>query len=174
MNKDKTSLKLINTISIVIPLAVALILGIRTKFDFGTWTKVIPHINAIINSATAVFLIVALGFIKRKQISLHKLFMSIAMGFGACFLVLYVIYHISNASTSFLETGFIRYFYYFILVSHILASLIVLPLVLRSYYFGFNRMDDLHLKVTKYSFPIWLYVSITGVIAYWMISPYYI
>jgi putative membrane protein len=173
MNKDKNSIKLINTISVVIPLAVALILGIRTKFDFGTWTKVIPHVNAIINSATAICLVVALIFIKRKQIAQHKFFMSVSMGLGACFLVLYVIYHISNPSTSFLETGFVKYFYYFILISHILASLIVLPFVLRSYYFGLNRMDDLHLKVTKFSFPIWLYVSITGVIAYWMISPYY-
>jgi putative membrane protein len=174
MEKNKSSLKLINVISVIIPIAVALILGIRTKFDLGDWTKIIPHINAVINSFTAVCLILAFYFIKNKNIDSHKMFMSLAVGLGACFLVLYVIYHVSNPSTSFLGTGMIRYFYYYILISHILASLIVLPLVLRSYYFGFNRMDDLHRRVNKYSYPIWLYVSITGVIAYLMISKYYV
>jgi putative membrane protein len=99
--------------------------------------------------------------------------MSAAFGLGGLFLVFYVIYHVSNQSTPYGGEGLIRYFYYFNLITHIGASLIVLPFVLRAYYFGWNRMDDKHRKVVKIAYPIWLYVSVTGVLAYVLISPYY-
>jgi len=163
----------INIISIVVPIVVAVLLGIRTKLDLGSWTQNLPFINAIINSTTALFLVLGLFFIKRKKISAHKTMMSLAFGLGGFFLVFYVLYHISNTSTPFGGHGAVRYFYYFNLTTHIGASLIVLPFVLRAYYFGWNRMNLEHLKVVKIAFPIWLYVSITGVLAYLMISPYY-
>lgn len=171
--ENKTSQRTINIISVVIPVVVALMLGIRTKFDLGNWTQILPKINAVINTLTAILLIFGLFLIKNGNISLHKKVMSSAFGLGGLFLVFYVLYHISNPSTSFGGEGTIRYAYYFILISHIGASLVVLPFVLRAYYFGFFRMDVLHRKVVKIAFPIWLYVSITGVIAYLMISPYY-
>ena len=149
-------------------------LGIRTKFDLGDWTHNLPKLNAIINSLTAILLIAGLVLIKQRKISLHKNMMTSAFSLGGLFLVFYVIYHISNPSTSFGGEGIIRYFYYFILITHISASLVVLPFVLRAFYFGWKRMDAEHMKVVKIAFPIWLYVSITGVIAYLMISPYYI
>jgi putative membrane protein len=163
----------INIISVVIPVVVAILLGIRTKLDLGSWTQNLPFVNAIINSITAILLIVGLFFIKSKNISAHKTAMSLAFGLGGLFLVFYVIYHISNPSTSYGDQGLLRYFYYFNLISHIGASLVVLPFVLRAYYFGWNRMDAEHRRVVKIAYPIWLYVSVTGVLAYVMISPYY-
>lgn len=173
MKEDIKSIRIINIISIVIPVVVALMLGIRSKFDLGSWTKFLPFTNAIINSFTTVFLLLALYFAKNSNIVMHKRFMSLAFALGGLFLVFYVLYHISNPSTSFGGDGFIRYFYYFILISHILASLVVLPFVLRAYYFGWFRMDERHRKVVKFAFPLWLYVSVTGVMAYLLISPYY-
>ncbi|MCP9761941.1 DUF420 domain-containing protein [Lacihabitans soyangensis] len=163
----------INVISVVIPVVVAILLGIRTKLDLGSWTQNLPFVNAIINSTTAVLLILGLVLIKNRNISAHKLVMSAAFGLGGSFLVFYVIYHISNPSTPYGGQGLIRYFYYFNLITHIGASLVVLPFVLRAYYYGWNRMDDKHRKVVKIAYPIWLYVSVTGVLAYIMISPYY-
>jgi putative membrane protein len=169
----KKEFRFINIVSVVIPVVVALLLGIRTKIELGDWSNNLPHLNAYINSTTAILLVLGLIFIKSKNIKLHKLCMSLAFMLGGFFLVFYVLYHISHQSTTFGGEGFVKYFYYFILISHILASLIVLPFVLRAYYFGYFRLDEQHRKVTKIAFPIWLYVSITGVIAYFMISPYY-
>lgn len=173
ITEKKSSMRLINVISVVIPVVVALLLGIRMKFDLGTWTKTLPMVNAIINSATAVLLLAGLWFIKSKDIEAHRKAMTGAFSLGALFLVFYVIYHLSNQATPYGGSGAIRYFYYFNLISHILASLIVLPFVLRAYYFGFTGRYEEHRKITKIAYPIWLYVSITGVIAYLMISPYY-
>ncbi len=169
----KKSFRTINIISVVIPVVVALMLGIRTKISLGAWSDFLPFINAIINSTTAFLLLLGLFFIKSGDIAKHKIVMSLGFTLGGLFLVSYVLYHISHASTPFGGTGAIRYFYYFNLITHILASLVVLPFVLRGYYFGLNRMDVEHKKVTKIAFPLWLYVSITGVIAYLLILPYY-
>lgn len=168
------STRVINIISIVIPVVVAILLGIPQKLDLGGWTKVLPHLNAVINSITSVLLIAALIAIKNKNIALHQTFMRLAFILGACFLVFYVTYHLTNPSTKFLGEGGIRYVYFFILISHILLSLIVLPFVLRAMFFAWTQQFELHKKVAKIAFPIWLYVSITGVLAYWMISPYYV
>lgn len=171
--KKKSLFSTINIVSVVVPVVVAVLLGIRTKLDLGEWTKDLPFFNAIINSTTAVFLVIGLLFIKGKNIAVHKIFMSLAFTLGAFFLVFYVLYHLSNPSTSFGGSGYIKYFYYFNLITHIGASLVVLPFVLRAYYFGWNRMDSEHRKVVKIAYPLWLYVSVTGVLAYIMISPYY-
>ena len=173
METENSSLKVINIISIVVPIVVAILLGIQNKLDLGSWTGFLPKINAIINSLTAFLLLLGLYFIKNNNIKIHKKIMTFAFTLGGLFLVFYVIYHLTNAATPFGGTGFIRYFYYFNLITHILASLVVLPFVLRAFYFGLFRMDDKHRKVTKIAFPIWLYVSVTGVIAYLMIAPYY-
>jgi putative membrane protein len=171
--KSDPSLKAINAISVIVPLTVAILLGIQTKVDLGYWTKSLPLINAIINGTTALLLLLGLYFIKAKNIAAHQKTMTLAFSLGGMFLVSYVLYHLSNASTPFEGVGNIRYFYYFNLISHILASLVVLPFVLRAFYFGYYRLDYKHQKVAKMAYPIWLYVSITGVIAYLMIAPYY-
>jgi putative membrane protein len=169
------SMTTINIVSVVIPIVVAVLLGIQSKPDLGTWTKILPHLNAIINSFTAVLLIIGLVLIKRKDTQAHRVIMTTAFFLGGLFLVFYVVYHLTNNSTTFGGAGAIRYFYYFILISHILLSLIVLPLVLRAFYFAAFQQDFVaHKKVVKWAYPIWLYVSITGVIAYLLISPYYV
>lgn len=172
--QDKTSMTLINVVSIAVPLVVAILLGVRQKVDLGTWTKVLPHVIGGINTLTSISLIYGFFLIKQRQIERHRKIMTLAFLLGGVFLVCYVLYHLTNPSTSFGGDGFIRYFYYFILISHILLSLVVLPLVLRAYFFAWAGEYGLHRKLTKYAFPIWLYVSITGVIAYLMIKPYYV
>lgn len=171
--KEKISLRTINIISLVVVLVVAIMLGLRQKPYIGEWTKQLTFVNAVINSLTAVFLLLGLYFIKQRNIKAHKVCMTAGFTLGAFFLVFYVLYHISNEATRFGGEGFIRYLYFFILITHVLASFIVLPLVLRAYYYGWFRMDEQHRKVVKYAYPIWLYVSVTGVIAYLMIQPYY-
>lgn len=173
-NQNKASMTFINVVSIAVPLVVAILLGIRQKIDLGTWTKVLPHVIGAINTMTSILLIYGLFLIKQKQIERHKKVMSLAFLLGGVFLICYVLYHLTNPSTSYGGEGFIRYVYYFILISHILLSLVVLPLVLRAYFFAWVEEYELHRKLTKYAFPIWLYVSVTGVIAYLMIKPYYI
>ncbi len=172
--EEKKSMLWINVLSVVIPLAVALMLGIRQKFDLGVWTKVLPHAIGIINSLTAVLLLYGFYLIKQRKIEQHKNVMTGAFSLGGLFLVCYVAYHISNPSTKFGGEGFIRYLYFFVLISHIGLSFIVLPLVLRTYYFSWTDQIARHRKIAKIAFPIWLYVSITGVIAYLMIRPYYV
>lgn len=172
---QKYSMRTINIISIVVPVVVAILLGIRTKPDFGSWTKILPHLNAVVNSLTALLLILGGYIIKRGDRQAHRVIMTTAFILGGFFLVFYVLYHLTNPSTSFGGEGAIRYFYYFILISHIGLSLVVLPLVLRAFYFAAFVQDfQRHLKVVKFAYPIWLYVSITGVIAYLLISPYYV
>ena len=169
------SSKTINIISIVVPILVSILLGVRTKLNLGEWTKTLPHINAIINSLTSFALIFGWFAIRRGDRQTHRLLMTASMGLGFLFLVFYVLYHISNPSTSFLGTGLIHYFYYSILISHILLSLIVLPLVLRAFYFAAFKKDFVrHKAIVKFAYPIWLYVSISGVIAYALISKYYV
>lgn len=171
--KDKISIRTINIVSVVIVLVVMIMLGMRQKPYIGEWTKQLTFVNAIFNSLTAVFLLLGLYFVKQRNIQAHKNCMSAGFGLGGLFLVGYVLYHISNEATPYGGEGTIRYIYFTVLITHVLASFVVLPLVLRAYYYGWKRMDDMHRKIVKYAYPIWLYVSITGVIAYLMIRPYY-
>lgn len=170
---EKRNFNIIRALSIVIPIAVAVLLGIRTKVDLGTWTKTLPHINAVINSLTALLLVLGRVFIAQKNRALHSLSMRMAFLLGSLFLVSYVLYHLSNESTSFGGEGTIRYIYFFVLISHILLSIIVVPFVLLAMYFALSNQIERHKRTVKWTFPIWLYVSVSGVIAYLMISPYY-
>lgn len=165
--------RLINVLAIAIPVVVAVLLGIREKVDLGSWTKVLPHVNGVINSITSVLLVAGLIFIRNKNINAHRRAMTAAFVFGSLFLVFYVLYHLSNDSTAFGGVGAIRYIYYFLLISHIVLSIVVVWFVLRAVYFAYSNQIDLHKKTVKWAYPIWLYVSVTGVIVYLLISPYY-
>jgi putative membrane protein len=159
-------------ISIAIPLAVAVLLFMPAKLtSLGGWVYFLPHLNAVINSAASIALVVALVFVKQKKYSQHGATMTVAFILGAIFLVSYVIYHGAAESTSFGGEGTIRY--YFLLITHILFAAIALFPILFAYYYGYTNQREKHRKVVKYAFPIWLYVSVTGVIVYLMISPYY-
>lgn len=175
MENQKSNNKLIiNVLSIAIPLVVALLLGIRTKIDLGSWTKILPHAIGIINTLTSLVLVAGLLCIKQKNIVLHRYSMLTAVVLGTLFLVCYVTYHISNPSTEFGGEGIIKPIYYTLLISHIVLSIVVVRLVLLALHYALISDFHNHVKITKFAYPIWLYVSTTGVIVYLMISPYYV
>ena len=171
--EKKKSMVWIRILSVAIPLAVAVLLGLPTKLNLGEWVYNLPHAIGAINTLTSVCLIAAFIAVKQKKIKLHQQMNTAAFILGAIFLVLYVLYHASAQSTPYGGEGASRYIYYFFLISHILLSIGVVPLVLLAFYYALNNMIDKHKKIVKYTFPIWLYVSVTGVIVYLMISAYY-
>jgi putative membrane protein len=166
MKVDKTSNTTINLLSIIIPLVVALLLGIPTKLDLGGWTKSLPHVIGTVNTLTTIALVLGFVFIKMRRIGLHRAMMTLSFGLGVVFLICYVTYHLTNPSNRFTGEGFFRYLYLFILISHIGLSLVVLPLVLRAMYFSWQERFAEHRRVARFAFPIWLYVSVTGVLVY--------
>lgn len=171
--EEKRATLAVNILSVAIPVVVVILLGIRTKVDLGAWTKLLPHAIGAINSLTSLLLILGLVAQKMANIRMHRLAMTTAFSLGAVFLVCYVTYHLTNRSTVFGGSGMKRVFYYAVLISHIGLSLVVLPLVLRAFLFALTNQIARHRRVAKYAYPIWLYVSTTGVIVYLMISPYY-
>lgn len=161
-------------ISIAIPVAVAVLLFMPAKItSLGDWVYFLPHLNAVINSAASVALILAVIFIKKNQIQNHKAATTVAFVLGAIFLISYVIYHASAESTSFGGEGIIRPIYYFLLITHIVFAAVALFPILFAYYYGLTDQRTKHRKLVKFAYPIWLYVSVTGVIVYLMIAPYY-
>ena len=161
----------VNVVSATIPIVVALLFGIRLPNVEPL--SFLPPIYASINGITALLLIAALIAIKNKKISLHETIMKIAIGFSAIFLLMYVAYHMTSDPTRFGGSGAEKVIYYFILISHIILSIIVIPLVLHSYIRAYLGDVKAHKNIVKYAYPVWLYVAITGVIVYLMISPYY-
>lgn len=161
----------ITVISILIPIVVAVLFGVRLP-DVEP-LSFLPPIYAGINGATAVLLIVAVWAIKNGKQQLHQRLMTTCIGLSLIFLVMYVAYHMTSDSTPFGGEGWIRYLYYFILISHILLSIAIIPLVLHTYARAYMKNFESHRKLARITFPIWLYVAVTGVIVYLMISPYY-
>lgn len=165
LDNPKKSNIFINTISIVVPLLVVLLLSIP-KLDLGGWTRSLVHVIGLINTLTTVALVLGLIFIKLKKISLHQAMMTISFGLGGVFLICYVIYHLTNPANKFTGEGFIRYVYFFTLITHVGFSFVVLPLVLRAMYYAATRQFAAHKKIVRFAYPIWLYVSVTGVMVY--------
>lgn len=163
--------KTIITLSVLIPLAVAVLFGMP-KIE-GYDTSFLPPIYATINGITALLLVVAVVAVKNGRQILHERIMKVCIGLSALFLTLYLAYHLTNESTSFGGEGPIRYVYFFILITHILLSIGVIPLVLFTFVKGLTRDLKRHRALAKYTFPLWLYVAVTGVVVYLMISPYY-
>ena len=138
--KQKSYQRLINVLSIAIPVAVAVLLNPRVpKIELGEWSRVLPHFNGIINSLTSLLLLAGLYFVKRKNIQMHRRLMTAAFVLGSVFLVSYVLYHVSNESTSFGGQGWVRPVYYFLLVSHIVLSVVVVRFVLLALYFALSN-----------------------------------
>jgi putative membrane protein len=160
--------KLIILISIVIPLAVAALFGIKVE---GVDFSFLPPFYAGINGLTAVLLIGALIAIKNKNMNLHQRLIQICLVLSLLFLLCYVAYHMTSDSTRY--EGEYKIVYYSILISHIFLSVAVIPLVLFTYLFAWEGKFDKHKKWTRFAFPIWFYVAVTGVIVYLMISPFY-
>ncbi len=168
-NQQKKSKLLINIVSIVIPVVVAVLLGLPNKLDLGAWTKTLPHVIGLINTLTTIALIAGLIFIKSKNVEAHRRSMTAAFALGSVFLVCYVLYHLTNPANRFAGEGFVKYFYLFILITHIGLSLIVLPFVLRAMFYAVTKQFALHKKLVRYAYPVWLYVSLSGVIVYLML-----
>ncbi|MDQ3191845.1 MAG: DUF420 domain-containing protein [Bacteroidota bacterium] len=170
--KEKSLMPLIIAISIIIPLAVA-VLFFAPKADLGGRITILPAINAVINGLTAIVLILAFLAIKNKNIELHKKLMYGAFFLSVLFLILYIGYHATAEPAIFGGVGFIKNVYYFVLLTHIVLAAAIVPLVLITYSRAFTEKFDKHKKIARWTLPLWLYVSITGVIVYLMIVPYY-
>jgi len=158
-------------LSIAIPLVVAILF--RVKIPGATPLTFLPPIYATINGITAVLLIAAVIAIKNKKVKLHEGLMKTCIGLSVAFLGMYVAYHMTSESTKFGGEGIIKSVYFFILITHIVLSIAIIPLVLITYVKALAKRFDKHKKIAKITFPIWLYVAVTGVIVYIMISPYY-
>ena len=169
--REKRFNRYITIISIAIPAVVVALFGIRIPDvePFGF----LPPIYATINGLTAVLLIAAVLAIKNGKQKLHQNLMSSCIFLSLVFLVMYVAYHMTSDSTPYGGDGWLRYVYFFILISHILLSIVIIPLVLKTYSRAYLKKFEAHRKIARITFPIWLYVAVTGVIVYLMISPYY-
>lgn len=176
---DKKVLRVIYVLSVVIPIAVGILMVIP-----GEWKRALgvsensavsslPLMHAFLNGTTFLFLIMAVIAIKNKKVTIHRTFMLIALVLSSLFLVSYVVYHFTHPSAKFLGEGAVRYIYFSILISHIILSVPVIPLALLSVYRGWTDDIKRHKKIVKFAFPIWLYVSFTGVLVYLFMQPYY-
>ncbi len=174
--QDSFFVPLIITLSIIIPIAVALLMLFPDVFhiesesiDFSS----LPFFHAILNGSTAVLLFTGFILIKNKRTQSHKVAMLTAFVLSSVFLLSYVTSKLTNAPVPFGGEGMIRYIYFFILISHIILSIPVLPLALFSIYRGMTGEIEKHKSLVKWTFPIWMYVAITGVLVYVLMSPYY-
>lgn len=163
----------LSVVAVVIILSVNYIPRSTTGTIFGMNLTVLPLLNAILNGLAFILLIFALIMIKRKNIKAHRRFIFAAFTATVLFLVSYLTYHAMAGSTAFGGEGFVQFIYYFILITHIILATALLPLSLITLGRGLNMKVEKHRKIARWTMPIWLYVSITGVVIYLMISPYY-
>lgn len=171
MSEEKKYNKLIIFLSIVIPLVVASLF--RIKIPNVEPLSFLPPIYATINGITAIILLLAFWAIKNKKKILHERLMKTAIIFSILFLLMYIAYHMTSESTSYGGEGNMKYVYYFILITHIILSIIIIPFVLITYVRAITKNFEKHKKIARITFPLWLYVAISGVLVYIMISPYY-
>lgn len=158
-------------LSIAIPVVVAILFSVRIpgveRMGF------LPPIYAAINGVTAILLVTAVFQIKKGNRKRHEQLMKTCIVLSVLFLGMYVTYHMTSDSTSYGGEGVLRYVYFFILITHIILSIIVIPFVLITYVRALSGNFESHKKIAKITFPLWLYIAVTGVIVYVMISPYY-
>ena len=171
-SKEVKYKKWIIIISVVIPIVVAVLFSIRIPNVEPL--RMLPPIYATINGFTALILMIAYIAIRKKNIILHERLMKLAKGLSVMFLVMYVAYHMTSDSTPYGGTGAIKIFYYVILISHIFLSIGIIPMVLITYVRAASHLFAEHKKIARYTFPIWLYIAVTGVVVYLMIAPYYV
>ena len=185
---------LIWVVSILVPVVVALLLFTKWEYDQLVFDMRIPNydsvilmdnlpiakpltflppIYATINGLTAVLLVIAVYYIKNGKRKIHENLIKVCIALSLSFLVMYIAYHITTDPTPFGGSGLVSYIYFFILITHILLSIVVIPMVLVSYSRAFQSKFSSHKNIAKVTFPVWLYVAVTGVIVYLMISPYY-
>lgn len=164
---------LIGIVSVLIPIVVAMLYFLPKDFEVGEEIYILPRINALINGTTFVILLMALKAIKDGKRERHQQLMVSALILSVLFLLSYVSYHFLAESTPYGGDGWWKSLYFFILLSHILLSIVIVPLVLITFSRALSKKFDKHKKIARITLPIWLYVTFTGVVVYLMISPYY-
>lgn len=170
---DKAARNFIIAVSAIVFIAVVILSRVKLEINLGFNPHLFAMINAMINSVVSVLLIVALIAIKQKKIILHRNLMFISIFLSVLFLLSYICHHLFTDETPFGGTGVLRTFYYVILISHIILAGIILPFILFTAYRALTAEFGRHKKLAKITWPIWLYVSVTGVLVYLLISPYY-
>lgn len=175
---DKLISRIITAVSIIVLIVVVIlqskILNIFPQKELiPSWVFSLPLLNAIINGSCSILLLLSLYFIKRKNIKVHKNLNILTFILSSLFLVSYIIFHATGIKTTYGGAGLIRTVYYIVLITHIILAAIVLPLVLFSFQKGLQMKVEQHKKLVRWTYPIWLYVTVSGVIVYLMISPYY-
>lgn len=178
MQQSKTDLIYFRTaiiVSVLIPVVVALLFFARPQLgqNAGPGIYFLPKLNAMINATVSVLLLAGFILIKQKNRTWHKTMMVSAFALSALFLVSYVSYHLMAERTSFGGEGWLKSFYLFILLTHVLLAIVIVPMVLFTIYYSSTGKFEQHKKIARFTFPVWLYVSITGVLVYLLISPYY-
>lgn len=168
--KIKNLRTLIIILSIAIPVVVAVLFGVKIE---GVDLSFLPPVYAGINALTAVLLVAALIAIKNGKIKIHETIIKICIGLSLIFLACYVAYHMTSDPTPYGREGAMKYLYFFILITHIILSTVIVPFVLFSYLHAWSGNFEKHRKLAKITWPLWFYVAVTGVVVYWMISPYY-
>lgn len=173
---EKKHNKWIIVLSVLIPVVVAILFRVKL-LDFGFDVQpltFLPPIYATINGITAILLVWAVLSIKKGNRTLHERLVKTAIVCSVLFLAMYVAYHMTSDSTPYGGEGGLKYVYFFILITHIILSIVVIPFVLITYVRGISGSFARHRKIAKITFPLWLYVAVTGVIVYLMIAPYYV
>jgi len=171
---DKIAIPTIITLSILVPIVVVILMLLPERTNlFGVDVGTFPFFHAVINGLTAILLFVGYRLIKQQKKQLHRNVMITAFLLSAVFLVSYVLSKISIDPVPFGGDGIIRPIYFFILISHIVLSGIIIPLVLFTMYRGLTGEYEKHKKIARWTFPIWMYVAITGVLVYLFMYPYY-
>jgi putative membrane protein len=153
-------------------LLVGVIYGHGRAADVPAWVSWLPALNALLNATSAVFLVLAYAAIRRRAVAAHARYMLTALASSTLFLVSYIAYHSVHADTKFLGQGAIRPVYFVILISHIVLSAVVLPLIFSSFYFSLSGRFPAHRKVSRFTLPVWLYVSVTGVLVFGLLRAY--
>lgn len=173
VKNDRLAAVIIISLSVVVFALVTLMRRVKIEIDFGFDTHVFPAISAFLNSVVSVLLLVGLWFVRKKQFEKHRNTMLSAVVFSILFLITYVLYHFTTVETAYGGSGAVKILYYLILFTHIALAGIILPFILYAVYRGLTGEYQRHKKLTRWVWPVWFYVSVTGVIVYFMISPYY-
>jgi putative membrane protein len=170
---DNQAKWLIGIASVTVFVAVAVLSKVKLAINLGFNVHIFATVNAYINAVVSILLVAALIAVRQKKYVLHKNIMLTAIIFSSVFLISYICHHLLAAETKFGGQGALKYVYYFILATHIILAAIILPFILFTAYRALTGEWLMHKKMARYTWPLWLYVSITGVLVYVLISPYY-
>ena len=170
---DKLVFRIILVLSVVVFGVVVVLYQLPKADNVPEWASLLPRLNAVINATCSILLVLSFMAIKRGNVNLHKGLNLSTFVLSSLFLVSYIVFHSFGVETRYPEDNPLRPLYLFILLTHIVLAAAVFPLVLISFYLGLGAQVERHRKVSRFTFPIWLYVTVTGVIVFLMISPYY-